>query len=131
MTCQSREGNLDEIFKYENQACLPSLSDFGKLRPRSKSDLVQCLEHDIEPTDKALEMDAVLLVGAAVVNILRPNNTKTFDSYAQDIFLPFVEKCCAKCVDIVWDEYIKSSLKAQAKGQGNTAKCDRINKGAM
>ncbi len=30
--CQSRDGDLDDFFRHENQPCPPSLSHFGKLR---------------------------------------------------------------------------------------------------
>ena len=39
---QIRNGNLDEFFEYENQACPPSLSQMGKLRTGTKSDLLGC-----------------------------------------------------------------------------------------
>jgi hypothetical protein len=34
---QIRDGNLDEFFEHENQACPPSLSQMGKLRTGTKS----------------------------------------------------------------------------------------------
>ena len=44
IACQSRNGNLDEFFKHENQACPPSISDQENLRlPRQKSELASCL----------------------------------------------------------------------------------------
>ena len=44
IVCQSRDGNLQDIFKHENQACHPSLSQLGKLRSGTKADLLGCLE---------------------------------------------------------------------------------------
>ena len=44
IACQTRDGNLDEFFKHENQAFPPSLSDMGKLRVGTKSDLLTCVE---------------------------------------------------------------------------------------
>ena len=41
---QMCDGNLDEFFECENQACPPSLSQMGKLRTGTKSDLLGCLE---------------------------------------------------------------------------------------
>ena len=45
IACQTRDGNLDEFFRHENQSCPPSLSDMGKLRLGGKSDLLACLEN--------------------------------------------------------------------------------------
>ena len=42
---QTRDGDLDEFFKHENQRCPPALSHLGKLRlPKKKSDLAECLQ---------------------------------------------------------------------------------------
>ena len=40
VSCQVRDGYLDEFFRHENQAYPPSLSQFGQLRRGSKSDLL-------------------------------------------------------------------------------------------
>ena len=42
--CQTRDGNLAEFFQHENQAWPPALSDGGKLRLGTKSDMLTCLE---------------------------------------------------------------------------------------
>ena len=39
ISCQTRDGDLDDFFSYENQACPPSLSSMGKLKLRKKSDM--------------------------------------------------------------------------------------------
>ena len=45
ISCQTREGNLDEFFQHENQSCPPSLSQDGKLcLPQKKSELAECLQ---------------------------------------------------------------------------------------
>ena len=41
---QTKEGDIQEFFKHENQKCPPSLSLSEKLRPGNKSDLIRCLE---------------------------------------------------------------------------------------
>ena len=49
---QFRDGNLDEFFSHENQPCPPSLSDRGKFKLGTKSDILRCLEDDaIEEQD--------------------------------------------------------------------------------
>ena len=42
--CQTRDGNLDEFLRHENQACPPALSDGESLRLGTKSDLLKCFE---------------------------------------------------------------------------------------
>ncbi|CAH3181917.1 unnamed protein product [Porites evermanni] len=45
ISCQTRDGDLDEFFKHENQGCPPSLLHLGKLRlPKKKYELTECLE---------------------------------------------------------------------------------------
>ena len=44
VSCQVRQGNLDEFFTHENQAYPPSISQFGDLKLGVKSDLMKCLE---------------------------------------------------------------------------------------
>ena len=52
--CQTREGNLDDFFRHENQPYPPSLSKAGKLRSGTKSDLLDCLE-DIAPVVHSIQ----------------------------------------------------------------------------
>jgi hypothetical protein len=42
--CQTRDGNLDDVFQHENRAYPPSLSEGGNLCLGSKSDLLNCME---------------------------------------------------------------------------------------
>ena len=85
VACQVRDGNLDEFFSYENHPCPPSLSDGGKLRLGTKSDIVHCLEDTLVTTvdeDTTLGVaDVFVLDGAAIVNMLRPGSSKTFRDY--------------------------------------------------
>ena len=117
---QVRDGNLDEFFSHENQSCPSSLSDRGKLRLGTKSDIVHCLEETLqEETRLGVFADVVVLDGAAIVNMVSPGSAKTFRDYAQVVFLPYVQTQLdmyqAKRVDIVWDDYRQGSLKEQAR----------------
>ena len=91
--CQSRDGNLEDFFRHENQACPPSLSQHGKLRLGTKSDLLHCLEStaELECTPSPPITDVTILDGAVVVNFLRPLGAKTFDDYALKVFLPYIK----------------------------------------
>ena len=57
--CQTRDGNLEEFFRHENQQCPPALSDGGRLYLGSKSDLLVCLEGHAEPQSEAPTVTAV------------------------------------------------------------------------
>ena len=81
--CQTRDGNLEEFFRHENQQCPPALSDGGRLYLGSKSDLLVCLECHAEPQSEAPTVTAVVLDGAVIVQMLKPGTAKTFEEYAQ------------------------------------------------
>ena len=73
ISCQTREGNLDDFFKHENLAYPPSLSHGGKLRVTSKSDLLSCLYTCAKPSSTAPNTDAMVIDGAALVHLLPPS----------------------------------------------------------
>ena len=79
ISCQTREGNLEDFFRHENQACPPSLSNCGNLRlPGSKSDVVDCLATHSQPHDHAPEyVDVIIIDGPAAVNMVKPSNSAT------------------------------------------------------
>jgi hypothetical protein len=114
---QVRDGNLSEFFKHENQRFPPSISKNGDLRSGTKSTLIKCLEelgsfHFDQPTVEVIVVD-----GAAIVNMLKPGNAKTFADCSTNVFLPYIRKQLITCirVDIVWDEYLENSLKSSAR----------------
>ena len=63
------------------------------------------------------EVDAKVLDGAAIVQMLSPKLAKTFQEYVDLIFLPYIKRQfeTATRVDIVWDVYKTDSLKASAR----------------
>ncbi|KAG7156745.1 hypothetical protein Hamer_G006744, partial [Homarus americanus] len=91
ISCQNRDGDSDKFFAHENQSCPPSISSMCKLRPGTTSDLVYCLEELIPPPSRdSPTADAVILDGAAILQQ-------------------------ANKVDLVWDEYIPSSIKTYTR----------------
>jgi len=62
------------------------------------------------------EVDAKILDGSVVVNMLLPKSCSTFGDYAEQVFLPYVLKNLqnAKRLDVVWDGYIDNSSKRSA-----------------
>ena len=121
ISCQTRDGDLDEFFKHENQGCPPSLSYVGKLRlPKKKYEPTECLEaNTTRRTEVPSAVDATIIDGAAVV--IKPR-TKTFFRYAEQSFLPYEKSQLrhVKHVDIVWDEYVENSLKATTRSERGT-----------
>ena len=63
-------------------------------------------------------VDLKAIDGAAAVHIFTLTTAcKTFQDYADKIFLQFVQKEIenVKCLDIVWDQYVENSLKDDAR----------------
>ena len=121
--CQTRGGNLDEFFRHENQECPPALSDGGSLYVGTKSDLLTCLEEVSEAKAEAPFTTCIVLDGAAIVQMLNPAVSKTFEEYAQQIFIPYVSTKLQTVsrLDLVWDTYLPDSLKGTTRakrGQG-------------
>ena len=68
-------------------------------------------------------VDAKILDGAVVVQMLPPKLANTFQEYADNIFLPYIvhQLETVKRLDVVWDVYVTDSLKAatrQKRGSG-------------
>ena len=119
---QMREGDLDEFFAHENQANPPSLSNMGNLRGGTKSVLVGCLEELLFDSDSETMTptpEVIILDGPAIVNMLRPGTAKTFADYAHEVFTPYVMSQLRNVsrVDVVWDEYLPDSLKAETRSK--------------
>ena len=119
---QTRDGDLHEFFAHENQACPPALSNMGKMRLWTKSDLVGYLENLLPPQANAAASPPVevkILDGAAIVNMLAPGNANTLSEYASQIFLPYITSQLEHTsrVDIVWDEYLTGSLKGGTRNR--------------
>ncbi len=111
------------FFSHENQACPPSISQLGQLRTGTKSDLVHCLETLVDAEEDTPEVEALLLDGAAVVHMLKPGAAKTFQSYAHDVFVKYVNSQLqhVRRIDIIWDSYNPDSLKATARAKRGSA----------
>ncbi|CAC5372613.1 unnamed protein product [Mytilus coruscus] len=86
----------------------------------TKTDLLsQCLEPLTTSTGDVPEVDVLVIDGAAIVNMLKPSTSRTFDNYADLIFCPYIRKHLETVarVDVVWDAYIDNSLKAATRSK--------------
>lgn len=119
VSCQVRDGDLDGFFAHENQNFPPSLSQYGKLRTGTKSDLLTCLEKMTPAQGEIPTVEVLLLDGAAIVNMLKPGASKTFQEYCGLVFLPYVTNQLRHVdrVDVVWDRYFPGSLKDSARSK--------------
>ena len=98
------------FFQYENQREPPSLSDRGKLRPGTKSDILGCLPGMLGPewTPAARSASVVVLDMAAVVHIIKPQRASVFGEYTEMQLLPYLESHMmdrTTRVDAIWDTY--------------------------
>lgn len=125
ISCQVREGNLDDFFSHENQNSPPSISQHGKLRFGQKSQLLECLENTLSDQDTTESPDVQVKVidGAVIVNILKPKPNTTFEEYAKYVFIKYIQNQLknAARLDLIWDRYLEDSLKGhtrQKRGKG-------------
>jgi hypothetical protein len=93
------------------------------MRGGVKADLLRCLEADLPEQNGVPVVDATILDGAAVVQMLNPGTSKTFQEYGERVFTPYIAAQFQKShrVDLVWDVYLPASLKAstrQKRGKG-------------
>lgn len=123
ISCQVRDGDLDNFFSHENHAAPPSLSNGGKLRIGTRADLIKCLATELFKKNTSPTVDVTIFDGAAVVQMLNPGTSTTFQEYADQIFLPYVSSHLDvnSRLDVVWDVYRPDSLKAalrEKRGKG-------------
>ena len=72
ISCQTREGDLGDFFRHENQPWPPSLSHHGQLRQGNKAELVRCLQGTTEVSAESPQVDVKIFDGAVVVQMLHP-----------------------------------------------------------
>lgn len=114
---------MDNFVSHENQAAPPALSTGGKMRIGVNADLLRCLESDLIKNNSAPVADATIIDGAAVVQMLNPGTSRTFQEYGERVFAPYISVQLEKSIriDLVWDVYLPASLKAstrQKSGKG-------------
>ena len=117
ISCQTREGNLEEFFRHENQPWPPSLSQHGQLRQGNKAELVSCLQGTTEASAESPQVDVKVFDGAVVVQMLHPKTARTFQEYTQTVLLPYIQAQLqsSQRLDIVWDTYQPDSLKTATR----------------
>ena len=114
ISCQSRECDLQEFFRHENQSFPAALSDGSKLHACQKSQLGTILENHIIVSDTEPVADTIICDGSALVNTLPPRTAQVFEDYALLDVLRTILAYSSNYDrrDIVFDVYRQSSLKA-------------------
>ena len=95
IACQTRDGDIDKFFQYENQPYPPAISDLGKLRKGNKSDLVTCLEQEI-PDDAPNvpdTADAKVRDGVVLVQMIPPYTILTPLLFSMGVINSFYTSC--------------------------------------
>ena len=110
---------MEGFFGHKNQSFSPSLSQYGKIRSGTKSDLLSYLETNGQAQAQRPSVEAQRLDGEAIVNILKPGASKTFQEYSETLFLPYVinQLRNVERVDVVWDRYLPDSLTDSGRGE--------------
>ena len=128
LSLQARPGaDIDAFFKHENQRGPPSLSDRGKLRQGTKSDIIDCLPGMPAPgrSDAVKASTVVILDMAAVIHIIKPQRASIFGEYTEMQLLPYLQSQMTyntSRVDAIWDTYQAASLKSQTRAKrGDTS----------
>ena len=119
ISSQMRECNLQEFFRHENQSFPASLSDGGRLHVCQKSQLAAILVDKVTLPNTEPTADVIVVDGSALVNAVQPRNSKTFAEYAERDFIPKINSFTLKHhrIDIVFDIYKPSSLKAESRSK--------------
>ena len=135
IVCQVRQTNMADFFAHENQSYPPSLSDYGSMRYGTKADLLACVEELVPHHETVNPLDAqmIILDGAAIVNMIKPGTSESFDDYILKI-IEYIRKQFRGAVlrvDMVFDIYKKDSLKAvtrKKRGKGTRRRVEGKNK---
>ncbi|KAK3918979.1 Chromosome-associated kinesin KIF4 [Frankliniella fusca] len=120
IVAREREMDLDNFFAHENQIYPPAISLSGKLRTGTKADLVEKLE-SLVTTEQVFNnsCDAIIYDGAALVQMVRPTKSNTFEDYYSAELKAYVSSNAhssnSSRVDFVWDMYLPGSLKTQER----------------
>ena len=130
ISCQSRECDLKEFFRHENQSHPAALSDGGKLHNCQKSHLTSILQNLVTTPETEPDADTIIIDGAALVHSLPPRISKTFEEYAMFDVLPTIQAYSTKYnrTDIVFDVYHQSSLKAEIRSKRGRGVRRRVTK---
>ena len=111
---------LRMFFKHETSAYPFALSSNGNLRTTAKLALLPVLESYGFSQSSALTCDVYVIEGPVLSQMLKPRGSvTTFEEYISKTITPFVINKAAiyKRVDIVFDVYLRNSIKASIRSK--------------
>ena len=129
VSCQTRQVDLNEFFKYENQIARAALSSHGELYKTNKADLLTSLE-TITPAESVQPVvDSIAIDGSCLAHIVKPKEL-TFRNYAGKDFVGKVTSYASKQkrTYVVFDTYKSNSLKSYTRltrGRGSRRRMTR------
>ena len=102
IACQNQEGTLED---FKNQPWPPSLLQMGQLRGRTKAGLVKCLSNASSLTVEQPSVDAIILDGAVVVQMLKPTAISSFEEDFDFVVATYIPRQLEDVMrlDILWD----------------------------
>ncbi|KAL8588046.1 hypothetical protein ACOMHN_061212 [Nucella lapillus] len=117
-----REEDIADFFRHENSREPPALSEGGKLRSGTKSEILDCLPGMPLPGRNVAAKQASVLIFdmAVVIHMIRPQRATVFGDYTQLQLLPYLLSHVTNSttrLDAVWDTYPEGSLKSQTRGK--------------
>jgi len=87
--------------------------------PGAKSDLLACLEDVSQPRSEAPLTSCIVLDGAVIVQMLKPDTAKSFNEYAHEVFTPHILSKFQQTtrLDLLWDRYLPHSFKGTTRAK--------------
>ena len=105
------------------------------MRSGTKANLLECVQNLVPDHDTVKPHDAqmIILDGAAIINMIKPGTSESFNDYATKVMEYIHKQFSGKVlrVDMVFDIYRKNSLKAgtrQKRGKGTRRRVEGKNK---
>ena len=92
------------------------------MRSGTKADLLVALEGLSIASGNTPQVDAAVLDGAVIVQMLSPGQSKTVQDYIDSKFVPYIMRQLQSVnrLDIVWEVYRPDSLKKATREQRGT-----------
>ena len=86
------------------------------------------MERLLERKIDAPQVEATIIDGAVIVQILKPGMATTFKEYADFVFKPYIPKQleAVQRVDVVWDVYREDSFKSTTRERRGTGTQRRV-----
>ena len=127
---QTRKGDIDHFFMHENRPYPPALSNLDEMRHNNKSDMLKIFSNKCDTQYEDQGVTAVVLDGAAIVQMIPPTSSKTFKGYCENEFSTYinikVQNPNVRRIDIVFDIYKPLSIKAATREKRGSGKIIKV-----